>query len=151
MSYFPSYFSRCIDFNSELFWSDNVNPSNASACTLNLRSFALHLQTPHLIVADVAPRHIRILRRFRSGHDYSVAHYVVLTTNSVLDATLCFCPGEGKQCAFDEAANELMGSDDDAIWESGDVGGFECYIAADEGGRRRDPMRSTTTRIIRSC
>jgi len=57
----------------------------------------------------------------------------------VLDATLCFCPGEGKQCAFDEATNELIGSDDDAIWESGDVGGFECYIAADEGGEEEGP------------
>ena len=25
-----------------------------------------------------------------------------------------------------------MGNDDDAVWESGDVGGFECYIAADD-------------------
>ena len=54
-------------------------------------------------------------------------------THSVLDATLCFCAGNGEQCTFDEETNELVGSDDDAIWESGDVGGFECYIAADEG------------------
>ncbi|KAL7542464.1 hypothetical protein ACHAXR_011802 [Thalassiosira sp. AJA248-18] len=74
------------------------------------------------------------IRRFRPGLDYTVAHYGVLTTNAVLDATLCFCAGEGKQCAFDEETNELIGSDDDAIWESGDVGGFECYIAADESG-----------------
>jgi len=52
------------------------------------------------------------------------AHCTSSSTNSVLDATLCFCPGEGKQCAFDEETNELMGSYDDAIWESGDVGGF---------------------------
>eukprot|EP00581_Thalassiosira_minuscula_P028907 CAMPEP_0183755174 /NCGR_PEP_ID=MMETSP0739-20130205/4021_1 /TAXON_ID=385413 /ORGANISM="Thalassiosira miniscula, Strain CCMP1093" /LENGTH=622 /DNA_ID=CAMNT_0025991937 /DNA_START=83 /DNA_END=1947 /DNA_ORIENTATION=- len=69
------------------------------------------------------------VRRFRPGHDYTVAHYGVLTRRSVLDATLCFCPGEGKQCTYDEATNELVGSDDDAVWESGDVGGFECYIA----------------------
>jgi len=73
------------------------------------------------------------VRRFRPGLDYTVAHYGVLTTHSVLDATLCFCAGNGEQCTFDEETNELIGSDDDAIWESGDVGGFECYIAADEG------------------
>ena len=79
------------------------------------------------------------IRRFRPGLDYTVAHYGVLTTNSVLDATLCFCAGDGKQCTFDEETNELVGSDDDAIWESGDVGGFECYIAADESGENDGP------------
>jgi hypothetical protein len=79
------------------------------------------------------------IRRFRPGLDYTVAHYGILTTNSVLDATLCFCAGEGKQCAFDEETEELLGSDDDAIWESGDVGGFECYIAADESGEDQGP------------
>ena len=79
------------------------------------------------------------VRRFRPGRDYTVAHYGILTTNAVLDATLCFCAGEGKQCAFDEATDELLGSDEDALWESGDVGGFECYIAADEGGEDQGP------------
>jgi hypothetical protein len=72
------------------------------------------------------------IRRFRPGLDYTVAHHGILTRDSVLDATLCFCAGDGKQCAFDEETNDLLGSDDDAIWESGDVGGFECYIAADD-------------------
>ena len=40
---------------------------------------------------------------------------------------------------FDEETNELIGSDDDAIWESGDAGGFECYIAADESGEDQGP------------
>ena len=79
------------------------------------------------------------VRRFRPGLDYTVAHYGVLTTNPVLDATLCFCAGDGKPCAFDDETDELVGSDDDAIWESGDVGGFECYIAADEGGEDDGP------------
>lgn len=78
------------------------------------------------------------IRRFRPGLDYTVAHYGVLTTHSVLDATLCFCAGDGKQCAYDEETADLIGLDEDAIWESGDVGGFECYIAAadddDDGG-----------------
>ncbi len=72
------------------------------------------------------------IRRFRPGLDYTVAHYGILTTNAVLDTTLCFCGGDGNQCSFDEETNELIGCDDDAIWESGDVGGFECYIEADD-------------------
>lgn len=79
------------------------------------------------------------VRRFRPGHDYTVAHYGILTTSAVLDATLCFCAGAGQQCAFDEATNELLGSDEDAIWETGDVGGFECYIAADESDEEQGP------------
>ena len=79
------------------------------------------------------------VRRFRPGLDYTVAHYGVLTTNPVLDATLCFCAGDGKPCTFDDETDELVGCDDDAVWESGDVGGFECYIAADEGGEDDGP------------
>jgi len=73
------------------------------------------------------------VRRFRPGLDYTVAHYGILTTSSVLDATMCFVAGKGDQCKYDEETGDLIGSDDDAIWDSGDVGGFECYIAADEG------------------
>lgn len=79
------------------------------------------------------------IRRFRPGLDYTVAHYGILTTHAVLDATLCFCGGNGEQCSFDEETNELIGSDADAVWESGDVGGFECYIAADESGESEGP------------
>ncbi|KAL3816132.1 hypothetical protein ACHAXA_011629 [Cyclostephanos tholiformis] len=75
------------------------------------------------------------IRRFRPGLDYTVAHHGILTRDPVLDATLCFCAGDGRQCKFDEETNDLLGSDDDAIWESGDVGGFECYIAADDDGK----------------
>ena len=56
-----------------------------------------------------------------------------MITTYPLDATLCFCAGDGKPCSVDDETDELIGSDDDAVWESGDVGGFECYIAADEG------------------
>eukprot|EP00956_Cyclotella_meneghiniana_P004963 scaffold6105_cov23-Cyclotella_meneghiniana.AAC.7 len=79
------------------------------------------------------------IRRFRPGLDYTVAHYGILTTNAVLDATLCYCGGNGDQCTFDEKTGDLIGSDDDAMWESGDVGGFECYIAADESGENEGP------------
>lgn len=68
-----------------------------------------------------------------------MAYYGVITTNAILDATLCFCADDGKQYAFDKETNELIGSDDDDMWESGDVGGLECYIAADESGEDLGP------------
>lgn len=72
------------------------------------------------------------VRRFRPGLDYTVAHYGILTTSAVLDATLCFVAGNGNQCMYDEQFGDLIGDDADAVWESGDVGGFECYISAED-------------------
>ena len=60
-----------------------------------------------------------LARRFRPGLDYSVAHFGVLTgQDSRLDASLC-CVAETKE-------------EDAAAWTSGDVGGFECYLQAEE-------------------
>jgi hypothetical protein len=76
------------------------------------------------------------VRRFRPGLDYTVAHYGILTTQAVLDATLCFAAGTtGNQARVEEDETVEIaddGSEEDGIWDSGDVGGFECYIAADE-------------------
>lgn len=72
------------------------------------------------------------VRRFRPGLDYTVAHYGILTKQSVLDATICFAAGSGDQCRYDEHTEELIGNEADAKWESGDAGGFECYISADD-------------------
>jgi prolyl 3-hydroxylase /prolyl 3,4-dihydroxylase len=61
------------------------------------------------------------VRRFRPGRDYTVAHFGLLTQRSVLDATLCFVnvdPNHAEDFA--------------ELWQSGDCGGFECYIAADD-------------------
>ncbi|KAL7573779.1 hypothetical protein ACA910_007808 [Epithemia clementina (nom. ined.)] len=90
------------------------------------------------------------IRRFRKGLDYTVAHYGILTQKSVLDATLCFVAGTGvhNQATGGDQEEEEEGNDtnpqdgkpeendddispDDLIWQSGDCGGFECYIAAD--------------------
>lgn len=57
------------------------------------------------------------IRRFRPGLDYTVAHYGLLVDESVLDATICF--------VYED-------NDEQDAWESGDVGGFECYIEADD-------------------
>lgn len=57
------------------------------------------------------------IRRFRPALDYTVAHYGGMTVTPRLDATLCFV------CDQEEEDSEL--------WDTGDVGGFECYIEAE--------------------
>lgn len=58
-------------------------------------------------------------RRFRPGLDYTLAHYGMLTKDPRLDASLCFVDDGTKR--------------KEAAWSSGDVGGFGCYIKAEEG------------------
>lgn len=58
------------------------------------------------------------VRRFRPGLDYTVATAGDMGESVQLEATLCFVGSEG------EAAEGAWGSDE--------VGGFQCYIAADE-------------------
>uniref|UniRef100_A0A7R9WT35 Oxoglutarate/iron-dependent oxygenase C-terminal degradation domain-containing protein n=1 Tax=Craspedostauros australis TaxID=1486917 RepID=A0A7R9WT35_9STRA len=69
------------------------------------------------------------IRRFRPGLDYTVAHYGLLVDKPVLDATVCF-------------VNDDNG-DDKQAWESGDVGGFECYIAADDEDEKEGAAKGT--------
>lgn len=64
------------------------------------------------------------IRRFRPGLDYTVAHYGLLVEQSVLDATMCF--------VYDD-------NDEKDVWESGDCGGFECYIEADDEENESGP------------
>jgi hypothetical protein len=87
-------------------------------------------------------------RRFRRGLDYTVAHYGLLTEESVLDATLCFVAGKGQDVhrEYDDDENgdnengnaeqtdqeQAEPDEDDIVWQSGECGGFECYIAADD-------------------
>ena len=90
------------------------------------------------------------VRRFRPGRDYTVAHYGLLTESSVLDATLCYAAGSGSEAVVADEDDDPVGSgsvkdetetspllssqleEADEIWQSGDCGGFECYIAADD-------------------
>ena len=59
----------------------------------------------------------RCVRRFRPGLDYTVAHGGLDASEARLDLTLC-----------------VVGSGDDARedWASGEVGGFETYLIAEE-------------------
>jgi len=70
-------------------------------------------------VTDFTLTHYRAeARRFRPGLDYTVAHYGCLTQDPRLDAVLCFV-ADGA-----EGASEA--------WESGEMGGYEAYLLADE-------------------
>jgi hypothetical protein len=83
-----------------------------------------------------------LARRFRPGLDYTVAHYGILTQAARLDATLAFCDDA---C---ESAREA--------WQSGEVGGFECYLTADEAGEaagaadvyRADPEAAEEDQVL---
>lgn len=58
------------------------------------------------------------IRRFRPGLDYTVAHYGCLTKDPRLDAVLCFV-ADGAEGAAE-------------AWESGEMGGYEAYLLAEE-------------------
>ena len=59
------------------------------------------------------------VRRFRPGLDYTVAHFGAISSDETLDMSLCFVGG------------------DDAAWDDGELGGFECYMPADDASNAR--------------
>lgn len=117
-------------------------------------AFARYLK----IVTSLSPRSFRgEVRRFRPGMDYTVAHYGGMTQEPRLDATLCFVKDDFVSPSMEEKKIEQKKNEEDdndnddeededeeeededddddeeegGVWSSGDVGGFECYIAAD--------------------
>lgn len=119
------------------------------------------------------------VRRFRSGLDYTVAHYGVLTKTARLDATLCFVnedlelqerimgehngttvPATSEKKVAEATKASKNGSIADSeeeeeeedyvesfeeVWDGGEVGGFECYIEAEE-----DPENAEAAEVYRS-
>jgi prolyl 3-hydroxylase /prolyl 3,4-dihydroxylase len=66
------------------------------------------------------------VRRFRPGLDYTLA--TVPDPCLMVDASLCFVD---ERCRDNSVtATEAVAGDSEASWESGEIGGFECYIAA---------------------
>ena len=59
------------------------------------------------------------VRRFRPGLDYTVAHFGAISSDETLDMSLCFIGGG------------------DAAWDDGELGGFECYMPADDASNAR--------------
>ena len=73
------------------------------------------------------------LRRFRPGLDYTVAHFGMLTEEPKLDCTLCFAYENTDDADNREDSDEEEEeAEADDSWEGGDVGGFECYVAAED-------------------
>jgi prolyl 3-hydroxylase /prolyl 3,4-dihydroxylase len=59
------------------------------------------------------------IRRFRCGLDYLVANMSsLLSDQALLDVTMCFVNNKLKKYQ--------------RLWDSGDIGGYECYIEADK-------------------
>ena len=100
---------------------------------LSSRPFAQLL----VLLCGAAPRAVRAeARRFRPGLDYTLAHVGTLREDLTIDATLTFVPaaaaasGDAAVSPKTELKTELATA---RLWASGDVGGFECYVAADGG------------------
>ena len=72
----------------------------------------------HRITDFTLTHHRSEARRFRPGLDYTVAHYGCLTRDPRLDVVLC-CVADGAEGAAE-------------AWESGEMGGYEAYLLADE-------------------
>ena len=72
-------------------------------------------------------------RRFRPGLDYTLAHVGTLREELTIDLTLCFVPAaaDADATSGDAAAARKKELAAGRLWASGDVGGFECYVATD--------------------
>ena len=72
-------------------------------------------------------------RRFRPGLDYTLAHVGTLRDELTIDLTLCFVPAaaDADATSGDAAAARKKELAAGRLWASGDVGGFECYVATD--------------------
>ena len=71
-------------------------------------------------ITGCTPTHSRhAVRRFRPGLDYTVAHFGAISSDETLDMSLCFIAGG------------------DAAWDDGELGGFECYMPADDASNAR--------------
>jgi prolyl 3-hydroxylase /prolyl 3,4-dihydroxylase len=138
----PPHMQRYLRYNSSSGTASSASPLYSSGKMLSEMqqvmespAFARFLER----VTGLEPiGHRGEIRRFRPGRDYTVAHYGLLRQNGVLDATLVFCAGTGEPVCE-------QSSDDspDVAWQSGDVGGFECYIEADESGQDEQYKGST--------
>lgn len=144
----PAHKQRFLDYTPP---SPNIASSAEANSALDTMGSSLHIIRSKLLCSPsfgrflgqlaslgVPTAHRGKVRRFRPGRDYTVAHYGLLTESSVLDATLCFVAGKGEERSEMRADGEdfiddLADMDDaDELWQSGECGGFECYIAADD-------------------
>ncbi len=92
------------------------------------------------LLCGMAPRAVSAeVRRFRPGLDYTLAHVGTLRQTFTIEATLTFVPpaedGRAGGTTETRRGGDAASAATDAarLWASGDVGGFECYVGADEG------------------
>jgi prolyl 3-hydroxylase /prolyl 3,4-dihydroxylase len=131
----PPHMQRYLRYNSSSKTSaSSSSPASSSGKMLSEMQHVMESSAfgrfLERVTGLVPTGHRGEIRRFRPGRDYTVAHYGLLRQSGVLDATLVFCAGTGEPVCE-------QSSDDspDVAWQSGDVGGFECYIEADESGQ----------------
>ena len=87
-------------------------------------------------LSGLAPRRCRsVVRRFRRGLDYTLAHVGTLADAPVVDATLAFVPPPPKSGSRGGAAAARA-------WDSGDVGGFECFVRKEGDGAAAEVYRA---------
>lgn len=107
----PPHMQRFLEFRNDVPTTPSVgNELNRYATLMKGDAFAKLIN--QLTGLEVSRGASSLVRRFRPGLDYTVAHYGLITKTPKLDATLCFVNG---------AEN----------WEDGEAGGFQCYIEAD--------------------
>lgn len=129
----PAHKQRYLRYKGtthDVFNEPMSQEKNGSSCAKRAGEFLLRLQN-ELLCSEAFARlvkrlttltlthHYAQVRRFRPGLDYTVAHYGCMTKDPRLDAILCF---------VDEYSNEEAAE----AWESGEVGGFQAYLLADE-------------------
>ncbi|KAJ3063699.1 hypothetical protein HDU98_000499 [Podochytrium sp. JEL0797] len=133
----PSHKHRFMQLNALPATSpikSHTDPSiDLSAIQQTLFESKPFLRLIHLITS-LQPTTLRSrVRRFRPGMDYTLATTSNASSDlNVLDATLCFV------CERTPA--------DKAAWESDEVGGFDCYMAADEGNDDPAQYRAQKTK-----
>jgi Rps23 Pro-64 3,4-dihydroxylase Tpa1-like proline 4-hydroxylase len=119
----PAHKQRYLTYTKNENNQDNTEPIGELLYTVRKKifeseAFLRYLKRVTSLDKPTAFQTGDTIRRFRPGLDYTVAHYGLLKETSVLDATMCFVRDTTEY--------------DQAMWEGGDMGGFECYIEADE-------------------
>ncbi|CAB9518861.1 Prolyl 3,4-dihydroxylase OGFOD1 [Seminavis robusta] len=149
----PPHKQRYLQYDEKEMSSQNDDKPSSSAGQLLAQLQQNVLQSPqfarylHCVTSLGNPLGYKgQIRRFRPGLDYTVAHYGILTHKAVLDATMCFAAGTGgvlqkdsddkqkKKSSTDEKDDDNEDDIDEAdmLWQSDEMGGFECYIEADD-------------------
>lgn len=118
----PPHLRRFLRFESKSAEKLKSSSSKAGELLSEIQESLFHSAAFHrylYLVTGMKPCNYRDeVRRFRPGLDYTIAHHGTMVESSPsIDTTLCFCNRREEE----DAEN----------WESGDIGGFECYMAAD--------------------